>query len=131
MDSSGVRRSAGGVRMDGRRRKEAPLGIIRKTLSISTLGIVPFRSKKELLHRAEQGQQSAPEERAVVQAARAAADRRVADADRRAQQAELLALHEAKIDGKHGRGLGRKAHKARKAVQGGEAVGMPGGPRMG
>src|SRR3546814_19348429 len=65
MDSSGVRRSAGGVRMDGRRRQEAPLGIIRKTLSISTLGIVPFRSKKELLHRAEQGQQAAQDRKSV------------------------------------------------------------------
>ncbi|HEY9558722.1 MAG TPA: hypothetical protein VIR58_18430, partial [Acidimicrobiales bacterium] len=93
------------------------MGIIRKTLSISTLGIVPFRSKKELLHRAEQGQQAAQEELAVVQAARAAADRRVADAERRAKQAELVALHEAKIAGKRGRGRGRKVHKARKAVQ--------------
>ena len=29
------------------------MGIIRKTASISTLGIVSFRSKKELLRRAE------------------------------------------------------------------------------
>src|SRR3546814_11105195 len=93
-------------------------------LSISTLGIVPFRSKKELLHRAEQGQQSAQEELAVVQAARAAADRRVADAERRAKQAELVALHEAKIAGKRGRGRGRKVHKARKAVQRGAALGL-------
>src|SRR3546814_18594570 len=103
--------------MDGRRRKEAPLGIIRKTLSISTLGIVPFRSKKELLHRAEQGQQAAQEELAVVQAARAAADRRVADAERRAKQAELVAVHEAKIVRQRGRGRGRKAPQDSKAVQ--------------
>src|SRR3546814_17527281 len=101
--------------MDGRRRKEAPLGIIRKTLSISTLGIVPFRSKKELLHRAEQGQQAAQEALAVVQAARAAADRRVADAERRAKKAELVALHEAKNAGTRGRGRGRQVHKARPA----------------
>src|SRR3546814_18316046 len=95
-------------------------------LSISTLGIVPFRSKKELLHRAEQGQQSAQEELAVVQAARAAADRRVADAERRAKQAELVALHEAKIAGQRRRGRGRKAHKRSDERRGGKERGSTG-----
>lgn len=90
------------------------MGIIRKTASISTLGIVPFRSKKELLRRAERGQEAAKAELLREQAARADADRRIAVAERRVRAAELTALHEAKLADKAA-GRGRKRRKARKA----------------
>jgi hypothetical protein len=73
------------------------MGLIRKTASISTLGLVKFRSKKERLRRAESAQQAAELDLAAEQAARTAADKRVSDAERRAKQAELAALHEAKL----------------------------------
>jgi hypothetical protein len=72
------------------------VGVIRKTLSISTLGIVDFRSKKELLRRAEKAQAAARAELIGEQAARAAADERVAAAERRARQAEALARQQVK-----------------------------------
>jgi len=85
------------------------MGIIRKTASVSTLGLVSFRSKKERLRRAEADVRKAADELASVQLARVEADHRVADAERRARQAELQALHEAKVAAKHG----RKADKAK------------------
>jgi hypothetical protein len=70
--------------------------LIRKTVSISTLGIVDFRSKKERIRRAEKAYQSAQAELIGEQTARAAADKRIAAAEKRARQAELLALQQAK-----------------------------------
>lgn len=90
------------------------MGIIRKTMSISTLGIVPFRSKKELLRRAEKGQEAAQADLLREQAARAESDRRIVAAERRVRVAELIALHEAKLADKAA-GRGRKRRKARKA----------------
>ena len=72
------------------------MGVIRKTLSISTLGIVDFRSKKEQLRRAEKAHRTARAELAGEQAARSAADKRIAAAEKRARQAELLALQQSK-----------------------------------
>ncbi len=72
------------------------MGVIRKTLSISTLGIVDFRSKKEQLRRAEKAHREARAELAGEQAARSAADQRIAAAEKRARQAELLALQQSK-----------------------------------
>ena len=72
------------------------MGIIRKTVSIGTLGIVPFRSKKEQLRRAEKAHREAEAELAGEQAARAEVDKRLAEAEKRARQAELLALQQAK-----------------------------------
>jgi hypothetical protein len=71
------------------------VGVIRKTLSISTFGIVDFRSKKEQLRRAEKAHRAARAELVGEQAARAAADKRLAAAEKRAQQAELLALQQS------------------------------------
>ncbi len=85
------------------------MGIIRKSASIATLGIVNFRSKKELLRRAEKGKRAAEAELEREQTARAEADRRVSAAEKRVQKAELAALHEAqaatkaKAKGKRGR----------------------------
>lgn len=72
------------------------MGMIRKTFSIATLGIVDFRSKKELLRRAEKAKRDARAELAGEQAARAVADKRIVAAEKRARQAELLALQQAK-----------------------------------
>jgi len=75
------------------------VGVIRKTLSISTLGIVDFRSKKELLRRAEKAQRAAQAELIGEQAARAAADKRITAAEKRARQAEQLAVQQARKAG--------------------------------
>ena len=72
------------------------MGVIRKTLSISTLGIIDFRSKKEQLRRAEKAHRVARAELVGEQAARSAADKRIGAAEKRAHQAELLALQQAK-----------------------------------
>ena len=37
------------------------MGMIRKTLSVSTLGLISFRGKKERLERAERAQRNAEE----------------------------------------------------------------------
>jgi hypothetical protein len=76
------------------------MGIIRKTASIGTLGIVSFRSKKELLRRAEKGKRAAEAELEREQAARSEADKRVSAAEKRVQKAELAALHEAQAAAK-------------------------------
>jgi hypothetical protein len=89
------------------------MGLIRKTASISTLGLVSFRSKKERLRRAEAAFRKAADELEHEQQARSEADRRVTVAERRARQAELAALHEAKAAAKaRGRARGRRARRA-------------------
>jgi hypothetical protein len=72
------------------------MGLIRKTVSIGTLGIVPFRSKKEQIKRAQKAHRDAQAELAGEQAARASSDKRLAAAEKRARQAELQALQQAK-----------------------------------
>jgi hypothetical protein len=96
------------------------MGMIRKTASISTLGLISFRSKKERLRRAEAAHREAADDLAAEQAARAAADKRVAEAERRTRQAELAALHEAKVAERRGRKhheptSGRRGRSRRKA----------------
>lgn len=89
------------------------MGLIRKTASISTLGLVSFRSNKERLRRAEAAFRKANLELEGEQAARADADRRVSAAERRAHAAELAALHEAKAAAKaKRRAKGRRAKRA-------------------
>jgi hypothetical protein len=98
------------------------MGLIRKTLSISTLGIVDFRSKKELICRAEKAQAAAQAELLRVEADRRAADERLAGAEKRAKKAELLALQQAKRahEGKASRRERRAAHttQALDAIEG-------------
>ena len=50
------------------------MGLIRKTMSVGTLGIVSFRSKKERLQRAERSQQGAEEALEREHAARLSAE---------------------------------------------------------
>lgn len=94
------------------------MGLIRKTVSISTLGIVPFRSKKERLRRAESAYRKATDELETEQQARVEADRRVSAAEKRARLAELTAIHEARAAAKaKRRARGRKAKRAASVEQ--------------
>jgi hypothetical protein len=72
------------------------MGVIRKTASISTLGLVNYRSKKELLKRAEKDRDSAQTELAQAKLARDVLDERVSATEKRAHRAELKALQQAK-----------------------------------
>ena len=53
------------------------MGLIRKTLSVGTCGVVSFRSKKERLRRAERSQHDAEASLIGEHAARVAAEGRV------------------------------------------------------
>ena len=72
------------------------MGLIRKTTSIATLGIVPFRSRKELLRKAEAAHQAAVADLEREHKLREAADQRVSHAEKRRVAAELEALAAAK-----------------------------------
>jgi hypothetical protein len=106
------------------------MGLIRKTASISTLGLVSFRSKKERLKRAEAAERIAHDELDAEKAARTAADERVAEAERRARKAELAALHEARVAARRGHRLraarheraGARYRRARKRAQTAEST---------
>ena len=97
------------------------MGLIRKTVSIGTLGIVPFRSKKEKLRRAEKAHREAHAELLGEQAARAESDKRLAAAEKRARQAELLALQQSKkadiARGKRKERRRKARHEARAAIE--------------
>jgi colicin import membrane protein len=86
------------------------MGLVRKTLSISTLGLVNFRSKKELLRRAESDLDAATTELEREHAARSAYESRVGLAEKRTRQAELQALQAAKRAAKL---RGKKGKRAR------------------
>lgn len=105
------------------------MGVIRKTLSISTLGIVNFRSKKEQLRRAEKAHRAARAELEGEQAARSAADKRIAAAEKRTRQAEMLALQQAKkadiARGKRRERRRASASQAREAIEGLVATNLP------
>ncbi len=72
------------------------MGLIRKTLSVGTLGIVSFRSKKERLRRAERSQHDAQTSLQDEHAARLAAEDRVSGSEKRAKRASAQAAHAAK-----------------------------------
>ncbi len=63
------------------------VGMIRKTLSVGTLGMVSFRSTKEQLRRAERARWSAERDLEREHDARLAAETRVSKAERRLQHA--------------------------------------------
>lgn len=65
------------------------MGLIRKTLSIGTLGVVSFRSKKEKLQRAETSLEH-------EHAARVAAEARIANAEKRVKRARSEATRATK-----------------------------------
>jgi len=63
------------------------MGMIRKTLSVSTLGLVSFRSTKEQLQRAERARSGAERALERERAARVSAESRVTTAERRLERA--------------------------------------------
>lgn len=73
------------------------MGLIRKTASIATLGIVDFRSQKEKVRRAEKAQRAAQAELAGIEKTRALTDKRLVAAEQRAREAEALALQQAEL----------------------------------
>ena len=94
------------------------MGLIRKTVSVATLGVVPFRSKKEKLRRAESARRKAETDLERERTARAEADHRVQEAKRRVRAAELESLHEAKRAAKaRGRRGRRRAKEARTVLE--------------
>ena len=94
------------------------MGAIRKTMSVATIGLVPFRSKKERLQRAEKASELAELELRKEQEARAEADRRVALADERVRAAESVLVREAKSL----RSRRRRARTEREATEAGSRV---------
>jgi hypothetical protein len=94
------------------------MGLIRKTVSIGTLGIVPFRSKKEKLRRAEAGREQAEAQLERERLARVEADQRISVAEKRVRAAELTSLHAAKKAAKtRGRRGKRRAKEARTVLE--------------
>src|SRR6187397_562377 len=87
------------------------MGLIRKTTSIATLGIIPFRSRKELLRRAEAAHKSAVADLQREQELREAADRRVSTAEKRREAAELQALAAAKQTAKAKNKAKKRRHR--------------------
>jgi hypothetical protein len=88
------------------------MGLIRKTLSIGTLGTVSFRSKKERLLRAERSQRRAEVSLEEEHEARTAAEVRGRKAARRVKHADAEAVYADAIE--RGRKAGRRARRAAK-----------------
>ena len=72
------------------------MGMIRKTMSIGTLGMISFRSKKERLRRAERLQGDAEAALQDEHAARVAAESRIAMAEKRVKQTRAEAAQASK-----------------------------------
>ena len=81
------------------------MGLIRKTLSVGTLGIVSFRSKKEKLRRAERSQEDAEAALDREHAARVSAEERSIAAEKRVKRAQAEVAHAKR------KGRGRRTHK--------------------
>jgi hypothetical protein len=71
------------------------MGMIRKTLSVGTLGLVSFRSKKEKLRRAERSRHKAETELEAEHTARVSAESRIIAAEKRVKQARAAAAQAA------------------------------------
>ncbi len=67
------------------------MGMIRKTLSVGTLGLVSFRSKKEKLRRAERSRRQAETALESEHAARVHAESRIEAAEKRVKHARMAA----------------------------------------
>ena len=63
------------------------MGLVRKTLSVGTLGLVSFRSKKEKLRRADRARFEAEEALERETSARESAEIRIAAAEKRVKEA--------------------------------------------
>ena len=84
------------------------MGIIRKTLSITTLGLVGWKSNKELLAEAEAELATTRADLEQTSAVRSSLQERLADVEKRLTGTELLALKEAKA----ARKAERRRHRA-------------------
>jgi hypothetical protein len=98
------------------------MGMVRKTVSIGTLGLVSFRSKKEKLRRAERSQRDAEARLESEHAARVDAEdttkrlQRSRRRDRRRRQAILVAETVA-LSRRARRRARRAAKKSARSVQ--------------
>ena len=72
------------------------MGVIRKTVSVGTLGMVSWRSKKERLRRAEKSQRRAEISLTEEHKARVNAEERISAAEKRVKKASAEATHAAK-----------------------------------
>jgi hypothetical protein len=71
--------------------EESEMGMIRKTMSVGTLGLVSFRSKKEKLRRAERSSRKAETALEAEHAARVSAESRITAAEKRVKHARAAA----------------------------------------
>ena len=90
------------------------MGMIRKTLSVSTFGLVSFRSTKEQLQRAERACSDAERALEREHAARVSAESRVSAAERRLERATDAAQHAAE---RLGRAKAKRSNRRAERVQ--------------
>jgi len=75
------------------------MGVVRKTLSVGTLGLVSFRGKKEKLRRAERARSEAETSLRDEHENRVAAEAGLADAEKRSRRATKKAAKATKAAG--------------------------------
>ena len=78
--------------------REVTMGLVRKTLSVATLGAVSFRGKKERLRRADRALRDAEQDLARERSARETAERRIGAAEERVKHATTEASHAARTE---------------------------------
>ena len=104
------------------------MGLIRKTLSVGTLGVVSFRGKKEKLRRAERSQRDAETALEQEHAARASAEDRIAAAEKRVKKAHADAadvakqLEKTKRSSRHARKSGSKTKFVAEMISAAEPI---------
>jgi hypothetical protein len=98
------------------------MGLIRKTVSVGTLGVVPFRSKKEKLRRAERARLEAEDALEREHSAREEAEVRIAAAEKRVKNAIAEASRTAHRLEKVKRHRRRRAAALTDALAGAEPI---------
>src|SRR5687768_9167942 len=99
------------------------MGLIRKTVSVGTLGLIPFRSKKEKLRRAEQSQHEAEAALEREHEARMSAEVRSIAAEKRVKHAKAEAAHAArKSEKRRGRRRSAKTDRLAGLIAGAEPI---------
>ena len=88
------------------------MGAIRKTMSIATLGLVGWTSKKDRLREAEAELAAAREDLDRTTRKEALLKERLLDAERRVEQAELGALKGARKARRRGERVAKREHGA-------------------
>jgi len=98
--------------------------MIRKTLSVSTFGVIRFRSTKEQLRRAERARWGAEKDLEREHAARVAAESRVTAAERRLERASDAAQHVAqRLERSKAKRREQRAARVRTVLDGAEPAG--------